>query len=97
MYRGKLVEVGRTEQVLSRPLHPYTKLILDSMPRLKGPLNELGDGVGASPSLPSVVENIGCSFRSRCPYATKICSEVEPKLEEKGHSQQAACHNPLTI
>jgi peptide/nickel transport system ATP-binding protein len=95
MYRGKLVEVGPTEQVLSRPLHPYTKLILDSMPKLKGPLNELGDGGGTSPSLPSDIENIGCAFRSRCAYATRICAEVEPKLEEKANSQHAACHNPL--
>jgi peptide/nickel transport system ATP-binding protein len=92
MYRGKIVEVGPTEQVLSKPLHPYTKLILDSMPKLKGPVNELaGDGG----TFPSFNEKIGCLFRNRCAYATEICAEIEPKLEEKAPLQRVACHNPL--
>jgi peptide/nickel transport system ATP-binding protein len=91
MFHGRIVETGSTGIVLSKPHHPYTQLILDTIPKRKKEVGSSSRYLGSS--FEEVV--LGCSFRSRCKYATEICQKVEPELEEKSASHWAACHNPL--
>lgn len=92
MYYGKLVEFGKTREILTRPIHPYTELILASTPRI-GMKREVAKKKSAGEI--EVVASGGCIFRSRCTYASEICRRTEPKLEEKRKEGWAACHNPL--
>ncbi len=97
MYLGKLVEVGPSEQVYARPLHPYTQGLINTIP-VADPVRERGKSHhGVAGELPSAVNPpSGCRFRTRCPLAERICAEVEPPLRAftaDGH--KAACHFPL--
>jgi oligopeptide/dipeptide ABC transporter ATP-binding protein len=98
MYLGKLVEAGSTESILTRPLHPYVELILESAPKLEQA--KVSSSVFKDDRSISWIEESddvtkGCVFRPRCKYAMSICSEEEPALEEKKESHYAACFNPL--
>lgn len=90
MYAGKLVESGPTRDLFRSPLHPYTRGLLGSVPRLdnsgKKPLTPIA---GRPPDLISPPE--GCAFWPRCSRAMKICSLEEPEMvgDVTGHS--AAC------
>jgi peptide/nickel transport system ATP-binding protein len=97
MYLGKLVEVGPADDVYFRPIHPYTKGLIDTVP-VADPLAERAkEHQGVIGELPSAVEPpSGCRFRTRCPFAQQICAEQEPPLRPftaQGHL--AACHFPL--
>lgn len=75
MYLGQIVEVGEADEVLRRPQHPYTQLLLDSVPRLGEPFAE---GIAVHTELPSNRElPIGCFFRDRCPRATVGCEKPQ--------------------
>jgi len=96
MYLGKIVEIGPAEQVCSNPIHPYTLSLLSAIPipdprenREREPMVLEGDV--PSPANPPAA----CRFHTRCPYATDICSEVEPELVDHGRGHWAACHHPL--
>ncbi len=92
MYAGKVVEMGETEQVLRSPLHPYTKALLSSFPRLTGERQTLESLSGEPPDL--VQPPSGCRFHPRCPYASQLCWEKEPPLEFR-RDHEAACWYPL--
>lgn len=96
MYLGRVVESGPTQRVLSTPHHPYVDLIRESMPRLR-----LSSDTGEEQQIASIEESTslsqGCVFRNRCKYATEICSQEEPKLEQKSSQHYAACHHPLSV
>ncbi|MES2272763.1 MAG: ABC transporter ATP-binding protein [Chlamydiota bacterium] len=84
MYAGKIVEEGTVEEVLLNPKHPYTQMLLRSLPRLSGPKsNELVPIDGAPPNLLNLPK--GCAFKDRCPYAMDLC-EKEPPMRNS-----AAC------
>ena len=96
MYLGKIVEIGPAESVYTNPIHPYTLSLLSAIPipdprvnRAREPLVIEGDV--PSPANPPEA----CRFHPRCPYATDICSEVEPELIDHGGGHWAACHHPL--
>lgn len=73
MYAGKIVEQGYTKQILALPQHPYTKLLLDSLPMNRAKHEPL---IGIDGSPPNLLEPIiGCAFRERCPYAALKCKE----------------------
>jgi peptide/nickel transport system ATP-binding protein len=82
VYRGRAVEVGPVETILSAPLHPYTRRLLESVPRP-------GMALARRPA-PLAVEDLGCLFRQRCPHAFEPCSE-EPELIEVDRSHAARC------
>ncbi len=86
MYAGQAVECGSVEQIFYQPKHPYTKGLLESVPRLDRPgETELKAIPGNPPNLLSLPE--GCRFRERCPRAHDACSEAPPmRLDEQGHS-----------
>jgi peptide/nickel transport system ATP-binding protein len=91
MYAGHLVEEGPTEDVLQRPKHPYTQLLVAAVPDPRAPLR-LADttDVGEPPKVVNPKE--GCRFRARCPYAIATCETVTPRLRELGPRRLVACH-----
>jgi peptide/nickel transport system ATP-binding protein len=91
MYAGHLVEEGPTEDVLQRPKHPYTQLLLSAVPDPRAPLS-IGSAtdVGEPPKVVNPTE--GCRFRPRCPYAVAECDAVTPRLRPLGKNHLAACH-----
>jgi oligopeptide/dipeptide ABC transporter ATP-binding protein len=96
MYLGKLVEVGPSNEIYRNPVHPYTRGLLDSVP--KPFATDEADEVeikiqGELPS--SVFPPSGCRFRTRCPRAQEICANEEPAFRQFGTDHTAACHFPL--
>jgi peptide/nickel transport system ATP-binding protein len=91
MYAGHLVEEGPTEDVLQRPKHPYTQLLVAAVPDPRAPLR-LADttDVGEPPKVIDPKE--GCRFRARCPYAIATCETVTPRPRELGTRRLVACH-----
>ncbi len=95
MYAGKLVETGTLRQLLREPKHPYTQMLIDSLPSLERKDRERGDlrGIpGTAPSLYALPS--GCPFHPRCPQAMDICSTDEPILKvvtDDQVAQEAAC------
>ncbi|MCU4184286.1 ABC transporter ATP-binding protein [Acidiferrimicrobium sp. IK] len=97
MYLGKIVEVSPAEALYSRPIHPYTEALLDSVPipdaerarRARKPVQ--GDPPSATAPPP------GCRFAGRCPHATDVCRRVEPPLVAYPGGHLAACHHPRNV
>ena len=101
MYLGRIVESGRTADVLTAPGHHYTKALLEAAPEpdftRRSPLSVLEGAVPSALSPPS-----GCHFRTRCPAARDICAEVTPLLahhatpnNDGAAGSRVACHFPL--
>lgn len=94
MYRGKAVEVGPTRQLFEDPEHPYTQMLISSIP-VVSPEEE-----ALKPQWPwdrnlnqsSSATGGGCAFANRCPYAGAICNQQVPDLHPINPSHQAACH-----
>jgi oligopeptide/dipeptide ABC transporter ATP-binding protein len=97
MYLGKLVECGPAEDVYSRPVHPYTKGLIDTVPVADPAAQRAKEHKGVRGELPSAISPpSGCRFRTRCPRARDLCAEQEPPLRPfTAAGQQAACHFPL--
>jgi peptide/nickel transport system ATP-binding protein len=97
MYLGKLVEVGPADDVYYRPVHPYTKGLIDAIPVADPRVERDTRQKGVAGELPSNIHPpSGCRFRTRCPLAEGLCAEQEPPLRPftaSGHL--AACHFPL--
>jgi len=92
MYAGSLVELSETKALFANPLHPYTRALLDAIPRpeLRGELLK---------AIPGSVCNLfeppaGCKFHPRCSRAKEICQTEMPRLEAKGGDNLAACYFP---
>ncbi|MEH6717484.1 MAG: ABC transporter ATP-binding protein [Aurantimonas endophytica] len=94
MYAGRVVEEGETARVIERPLHPYTKGLIDSVPQGKTRGARLQQISGMTPSLLNLPQ--GCAFRPRCSRADAACLE-EPALEEKLPDRKARCFHPWTL
>jgi oligopeptide/dipeptide ABC transporter ATP-binding protein len=96
MYLGKLVEVGPSQAIYERPVHPYTQALIDAIPTTDPAANNANRRQFLKGELPSVVDPpSGCRFRTRCPFAQEICAEIEPPLRLFGSGHHAACHFPL--
>ncbi|MEX0785685.1 MAG: ABC transporter ATP-binding protein, partial [Dehalococcoidia bacterium] len=89
MYAGKLVEVAKVRDLFREPLHPYTQLLIASLPSLDGK-DELQAIAGSPPSL--LNPPAGCPFHPRCPYVMDHCKVVMPPLRELRPDHLAACH-----
>ncbi len=91
MYAGKLVELGPTPAVFSRPRHPYTWLLFSSTPSITGPRRKLQPLQGEPPNL--LDPPTGCRFHPRCPLATARCTTQTPPLAPVtgATDQQVAC------
>ncbi|WP_373601007.1 ABC transporter ATP-binding protein [Paraclostridium bifermentans] len=89
MYLGKIVEIGRSEDIYNNPKHPYTKALLSSIPNIGVEVEEILEGdVPSHLNPPS-----GCRFRTRCKYRSSICSEKDPYMIKIGGEHSVACHN----
>jgi len=85
MYAGKIVEIGDVFQIFEKPYHPYTQLLMGSLPRMNKKEGRLKTILGSVPNLINPPK--GCRFHERCPNSKKECQEIEPKMVEieKGH------------
>lgn len=94
MFLGKICEIGDTESIYRRPKHPYTRLLLDSIPKPDPRCRSL-DRIEAGGEMPSpIAPPSGCRFHPRCRYATELCRKEEPQMREF-QGRQIACHHPL--
>lgn len=93
MHAARLVEVGRSADVLQRPLHPYTRALIRAVPDLHGPLRE-PDLLPDAP-IDAIHPPGGCRFHPRCARRIARCSVETPALQLHGSAHYAACWNPL--
>ncbi len=89
MYAGRLVEIAPVAELFEEPLHPYSRLLISSLPSLevKGAFKGIP---GIAPSLRRLPP--GCHFHPRCPRAMPVCSSIQPELVEVRPGRWAACH-----
>ena len=93
MYLGRIVELASSQELYSRPVHPYTKALLSAVP-LHDPVLEkkrkrtILTGDVPSPANPPS----GCYFSTRCPVAEDSCFKIDPEWKEVSSSHKVACH-----
>ena len=90
MYLGRVVESGRTAEVYSDPNHPYTRALVDEVPRLESRHRAYVPIRGEIPS--PLSPPTGCHFHPRCPHAFARCREEVPRLAEIAPGRLSACH-----
>lgn len=95
MFLGKVCEIGPTKAIYAKPLHPYTKFLIEAVPQpdpehLQKEKNLI---TGEIPSAVNPPE--GCRFHTRCPFAKEICRRLEPALKEAADGRCVACHFPM--
>lgn len=90
MYAGKIVEIGPVKEMFEKPLHPYTQLLIASIPRA-GEKRKLAGIPGLPPDLRNPPP--GCMFHPRCPFMIQgKCDRVEPVLQQVAINRKVACH-----
>ena len=91
MYLGRVVETGPTRTMFQAPLHPYTAMLLNSVPRLgRGKITRERAARGEVPSAANPPS--GCHFHPRCPFAQEVCRTTVPDLREIVSGRQSRCH-----
>jgi oligopeptide transport system ATP-binding protein len=90
MYAGRIVETAPVHDIYRAPAHPYTRGLLDSIPRLDQKGQELYAIKGLPPNLLAIPP--GCAFHPRCPLAQPVCTTDEPPLYEVDPRRRSACH-----
>ena len=94
MYLGKMCEVVEPGALFGRPAHPYSKVLIDSIPVADPTVEIAGVDVQGEPPSP-VLPPSGCRFNPRCPHAQDRCRIEEPELREVAPGHFVACHFPL--
>ena len=92
MYLGKIVEMGRTEQLFKSPQHPYTKALLESIPVADPIIEKQRMYQPLKGEATTQRRGAGCVFASRCPYASEQCFQEEPMIHEIEPGYSVACH-----
>jgi peptide/nickel transport system ATP-binding protein len=90
MYFGRLVELAPTTAFFGGPRHPYSRMLLDSLPDLDGARSE--DAAPAIEPPDPFAPPVGCSFHPRCPLAMPVCRRVAPELRRDAVGGAVACH-----
>jgi peptide/nickel transport system ATP-binding protein len=91
MYLGRVVELARTEDLFTNPIHPYTRMLLAGMPKISLERRTFMPIQGEIPS--PLNPPSGCHFHPRCPMTTDHCRRVRPELKKLPHGQCHACLN----
>ena len=96
MYAGRKVEEASVREIFARPIHPYTRGLLEAIPRLGSSLG--GDAAQPLSEIPGAVPSLreataGCAFSARCKFATTVCAEVTPRFETVASAHGVACHH----
>lgn len=89
MYLGRIVEIQPTADLFANPLHPYTRLLLDTIPDLEAPRRDRSPMAGEVPS--PVSPPSGCSFHPRCPLVFDRCKSERPQRRAHVHNRRVAC------
>jgi oligopeptide/dipeptide ABC transporter ATP-binding protein len=98
MYIGKLMELSPSEELYTKPIHPYTSALLAAIPIPDPKENRARERTKVEGEVPSPVDPpSGCRFAGRCPRATDVCRQVEPQLTEYAGGHVAACHHPQNV
>ena len=94
MYLGKLVELADSYELTFHSVHPYTKSLISAIPIADPKTSRESKRIVLSGDVPSPVNPpSGCTFRTRCPYATELCAEKAPEWREVSKGHYAACHH----
>ncbi|MGZ7147348.1 ABC transporter ATP-binding protein [Bacillus sp. BC08] len=92
MYLGNIVEIADSEDLYTKPAHPYTQALLSSMPE-PDPTNIGKERIILQGEVPSPLNSpSGCKFRTRCKFATEKCAQEVPKMVEIAKGHEVACH-----
>lgn len=87
MYGGRIIEYGESEELINNPKHPYTKMLINSVPVING---QIPSGIeGSSPNFQDIKE--GCVFLDRCKYASRECKIKVPSAKYWGKSHWSSC------
>jgi oligopeptide transport system ATP-binding protein len=98
MYLGKIVEDCAADELYDKPVHPYTNALLSAVPIPDPKRNDARERLVLEGDVPSPIDPPpGCSFHTRCPWATEVCTTDEPALEEHRTAHVASCHHPRNV
>jgi peptide/nickel transport system ATP-binding protein len=97
MYLGRICELGETQELFDHPVHPYTRLLVSSIPSMETvtdtDIEKADRGRGEMPS--PINPPSGCRFRTRCPLASQRCAAEVPEMREVQPGRFTACHHPI--
>ena len=95
MYLGKIVEIGKADDIIDHPVHPYTQSLISAIPLPDPRLARQRHRIILQGDVPSPLHMPeGCPFRTRCRYATDECAKTCPSLKDMGDGHQVACFHP---
>lgn len=97
MYAGRIVEVAKTDEIYFAPRHPYSSALLGAVliPEYNAKKVSWEPLQGQPPNPANLPE--GCSFAPRCAFATDICRQAQPEIEDDGNGRLTACHRKNEI
>jgi oligopeptide transport system ATP-binding protein len=98
MYLGKVVEISGADSLYEGPIHPYSNALLSAVPIPDPRRNAARERLILEGDVPSPIDPpAGCSFHTRCRWATDVCSTTEPALREYESGHDASCHHPRNV
>jgi peptide/nickel transport system ATP-binding protein len=92
LYRGSVMEHGGIDEVIQKPQHPYTQLLINSIPVPDPDIRWEGRLKSSTAAKPQAVSTSGCKFAGRCPHVMPKCMELAPSLNAIGQDHHAACY-----
>lgn len=93
MYLGRVMEIGKTNDIINQPIHPYTKALLSAVYPPDYELKGSKTRIQLEGEIPSPLNTpAGCPYHTRCPYAKDVCKNEIPELKDLGNGRKVACH-----